>query len=376
MRHLIWHWGRRGAGPLFAARLTEAFNTLENQAAFMSLPDSAEILTTSEVLPCDWREPTYESGLGYVKRRLVNAASLERADRHLTELAPDMAICAMPSLLDKDMAEALMTRGIPYAVIVHDAEAHPGEALRFAFLGQERLLHGAQHLFCLSGHVEDGLRRNGFGQAPQTLTRLWHPHQGFDTIAPAARASSKPKLLHFGRLRAYKGLDLLANALKLLGPDLPFELRVCGEGPASVALARMRAMKDVAVEARWFAEPELPGLLSWADALVLPYREASQSGVASMGLAAGRHVLATSVGGLPEQLAGAKGAVLCAPTAPAIAQAILDLTDTLRSQDWTALELPDWRQSWNDMAAIMVNTMWGWNVKPRQIASQRAGQTA
>jgi glycosyltransferase involved in cell wall biosynthesis len=61
-------------------------------------------------------------------------------------------------------------------------------------------------------------------------------------------------------------------------------------------------------------EDEIGELLSWSDAVVLPYREASQSGVAAAALAAGRFVLATRVGGLPEQLAGYTRALLCEPT--------------------------------------------------------------
>ena len=41
-------------------------------------------------------------------------------------------------------------------------------------------------------------------------------------------------------------------------------------------------MPGVTVERRWFGDEELPDLLGWADALVLPYREASQSGVAAL----------------------------------------------------------------------------------------------
>ena len=59
-----------------------------------------------------------------------------------------------------------------------------------------------------------------------------------------------------------------------------------------------------------------------ADALLLPYREASQSGVAAAALAAGRGAIGTRVGGLAEQLSAAPRAILCEPTPESLAEAI------------------------------------------------------
>jgi len=349
MRILVWHWGRRGAGPICAARLAEALNTLPGQSAALSLPAGAEILTGPDAPACDWREPTYKNRLGFIAQRLASPFLRRRTEAQLRRLAPDIALCAMPALLDIRMVMALERLGIDYAVIVHDAEAHPGDALSFLALDQTRLLRGAKHLFCLSGHVEQALRGQGFGKNGQTLTKLWLPPIGLSATVPAARPTSRPRLLYFGRLLPYKGLDLLANALEFLGEMRPFELRICGDGPKSPALDRLDAMAGVSVERRWFADSELPGLLAWADALVLPYREASQSGVAALALAAGRCVLATSVGGLPEQLGGQPGAILCAPNAPAIAQGLLELTDLLAQPAPTAAAVPGWQ----DMAAAI-----------------------
>ncbi|MBB5374468.1 glycosyltransferase [Acidocella aromatica] len=345
MRTLVWHWGRRGAGPIFAARLAAALNTP------LSLAAGAEILAAPNAPRCDWREPTYETRLGYIVQRLASPFLRARTEAHLRRLAPDFALCAMPALLDARMITALNTLGIGYGVIVHDAAPHPGDALSFRVLDQARLLRGAKHLFCLSSHVEQALRGQGFGTKGQTLTKLWHPPLDLAADVPAARPTARPRILYFGRLLPYKGLDLLANALEFLGNNRPFELRVCGDGPNTPALERLTAMPGVAVERRWFAEGELPGLLAWADALVLPYREASQSGVAALALAAGRRVLATSVGGLPEQLGGQPGAILCAPNAPAIAQGLLALSRSLAQP--AAATIPP--LGWDEMAQTILS---------------------
>jgi glycosyltransferase involved in cell wall biosynthesis len=316
MRVLIWHWGRRGGGPLFAACLAEAINALPGQQAILSLAAGAEILHQPNPLACIWPEPTYNGTAGYLLKRALSPALTSRTLGKLQELQPDFAICAMPALLDGRMLAGLKRARIPYAVIVHDAAAHPGDAISFTMLDQRRLLRGAAALVTLSAHVANDLAALNL---PAPMIRLWHPAFAFGPPAPAPLThGGKPRLLFFGRLLAYKGIDLLAASLARLGPDLPFDLRICGDGPPSPALAALSARPGVTLERRWIAEAELSGLLAWSDGLILPYREASQSGVAAAALAAGRYVLATKVGGLAE-LAGKPGVTLCPPSAEGIA---------------------------------------------------------
>lgn len=44
MRILVWQWGRRGAGPLFATRLAEALRSVPGTEVILSLATGAEIL--------------------------------------------------------------------------------------------------------------------------------------------------------------------------------------------------------------------------------------------------------------------------------------------------------------------------------------------
>lgn len=358
MRSLVWHWGRRGAGPVFGARLAEGIASLPGQECVLSLAAAAELLAGPAAPHCAWREPTYESRVGYLWQRLISPVLGPRTRRQLQALRPDIAICAMPALLDSRMLTALKALSVPYAVIVHDATAHPGDGLSFHALDQRQALRGAKHIFCLSAHVEAGLRRQGFGTGGQRLTKLWHPPLGFAARLPPATALARPRLLHFGRLLPYKGLDLLADALALLGPTQDFDLRICGEGPPSAALARLASMPGVKVENRWFSDAELPALLGWSSGLVLPYREASQSGVAALAIAAGRQVLATNVGGLPEQLGHLPGALLCAPEAGAIADGLRTLSTRLRE----APRAPEGAMAgieWHDFAEALLAALEG-----------------
>jgi glycosyltransferase involved in cell wall biosynthesis len=352
MKVLVWHWGRRGAGPIIAAQLTSALAALPDTTAALSLAAAAEIFSQPDRPHCDWAEPTYDSAAGYVVQRLAEPFFRRRTLRHLQRIQPDIAVCAMPALLDQRMIQAALTAGIRYAVVVHEATAHLGETLNFRLLDQSRLLQNAAALFPLTDHVEADLRQQKYGRNGQIIAKLWHPPLYFGDMKPPLSHSGRPRLLCFGRLLPYKGLDLLADALAKLGADLPFDVRICGDGPVSNDLARLRAMPGIEVDHRWIPEAELPGLIEWADAVVLPYREASQSGVAAAAIAQGRYVLATNVGGLPEQLAGVRGAVLCEPNANAIAEGLKKLL-----QSGVPAAPSDAKASWQYLALKMLETL-------------------
>ena len=232
----------------------------------------------------------------------------------------------MPAPLDLLMADALRRAGVPFTVAVHDADPHPGDILPLQAVLQRRLLRQAGALAALSGHVADRLAAQG-ALAGRPLLRTALSPFTFGPPPPPPRAHGGPlRLLSFGRLLPYKGLDLLAEALTRPGlaelRPAALEVRVVGSGPETPVLDALRRLPGVRVENRWVPEGEMGTLLAWADALVLSHREASQSGVAAAALAAGRWVVATRVGGLAEQLADQPMARLCDPDASSLAAAV------------------------------------------------------
>lgn len=284
-----------------------------------TLPDTRVELSLSHHVassPDIWSVPTYTNIPTFLLRLLTAPVFLWHLRRHLLARPPTFAICAMAGPLDLLMALALPC---PFALVVHDATPHPGDGMPFQAILQRLLIGRAAGLIVLSTHVGDSLlAQNLVGQ--RKLIRSSHPPFDFG-IARAIRPPGPPRLLFFGRLLPYKGLDLLAEALALLGPIAP-QTRIVGAGPESPTLAVLRGIPNVTVENRWVAENQVGALLAWADAVILPYREASQSGIAAAALAAGIWVVATNVGGLPEQLADHPAAIICAPDAASIADAI------------------------------------------------------
>ncbi len=351
LRILVWQWGRRGAGPRFAVELAASLDALEGVSGLLSLSTQSEQMQGPDKPDCALPVDTYSGLAGYMWRVVSSPARLPTLVATLRRLSPDIALCAMPAPLDLLMMSALRVLGIRYYVVVHDADAHPGDGFPMQMTLQRLLVRGAAGLVTLSGHITRRLQDRGeVGGRP--LIALHHPPFSFGPAPlPPGRHGGPLRLLFFGRLLPYKGLGLFAETLDRLAArtPIPFAARVIGQGPETVALASLRAMAHVQVENRWVPEAEIGALLAWADAVVLCHTEASQSGVAAAAVAARRWVVATRVGGLVEQLQDETLARLAAPDAESLADAVISL---VRDPPPEAGQREG--RSWRDLAASLV----------------------
>jgi glycosyltransferase involved in cell wall biosynthesis len=130
--------------------------------------------------------------------------------------------------------------------------------------------------------------------------------------------------LFFGRISHYKGLDVLLDAMPLAWAALPaLRLVVAGEG----IVPEHRALEDPRVELHLGHVPdyEVAGLFARAACVVLPYRQASQSGVATQARQHGRAVIASTVGGLPELVEADTGRLVPPEDPQALASALVEV---------------------------------------------------
>lgn len=347
MRVLVWQWGRRGAGPLVATAMARELAAVPGVETRLSLSTGAELLRLAGAPTNDVPVRTYEDRIGFVTRLLASPWIVHRVAKAIRATGVDAALCAMPAPLDFAMAAALRQAGLPYAVVVHDAQRHPGDTVPLQMTLQRWLLRDAGSIFALSTHVADQLRQQGMPADRPLLQASLPPFVFGPPPPPVGMHGGRLRLLSFGRLLPYKGLDLLGEALARLGTD-HLDVRVVGSGPESSELARLRTLPNVTVENRWVPEGELGTLLGWADALVLSHREASQSGVAAASIAARRWVVATRVGGLEEQLRDQDMAVLCDPEPDSLAAAIGGLQGRIAPSGTGAI---DWRPTAESVAA-------------------------
>ena len=354
MRVLVWQWGRRGAGPRFAVSLVDGLRLVPGTEALLSLSAGSEILQGPAPPQCDLPVATYAGAMGLAWRLAQAPLVVRGLTRRLAALRLDAAICAMPGPLDPLMLAALQCLGLPAVVVVHDADAHTGDNMPLLMFMQRRLMRRADAVVALSEYVAARLSKQRIVAADRQIV-VSHPPFVFGPMPPPPRAHGGAlRLLFFGRLRRYKGLNLLASAVHQLSARRDWELRVVGSGPETSELATLRRLPGVLVENRWVPEAQISALFAWADVLVMPYTEASQSGIAPAAIAAGRLVVCTRVGGLVEQLKNEDLAVLCDPDATSLAAVLRGLLDGLPCGRPHQAR-PDPRLAWREMGARMLD---------------------
>lgn len=151
-------------------------------------------------------------------------------------------------------------------------------------------------------------------------------HLGLDEVAPVA--------LFFGYVREYKGLDILLDAWSTVLERCPNARLLIAGNADRMPSSRRRELVEWATRVgalhRFEYVPlgEVRRYFAAADALVMPYRSISQSGILYLGLSLGVPIVATNVGGIGEVLEHRDSALLVPPeSAAALAEAVAELLD-------------------------------------------------
>lgn len=253
-----------------------------------------------------------------------------RAVRRLRRFRPDLLVVQWwhPyfALSFGAVAAGARALGIEVCFVVHNALPHESSVVdrvltRGAFRAASRLVAHA---------TAEARRIATLSSAPIAV----NPHPVYD-LFDAAEAPSREDarralglapdarvLLFFGLIRPYKGLDVLLDAMPSIVEETGATLLVAGECYEGIEkyeeqIARLGVGSHVRLDARYIANEEVPALVAASDAMVLPYRAATQSGVAQVAYALGRAVITTAVGGIPEVVSDGETGFVVPPASPA-----------------------------------------------------------
>ena len=250
-------------------------------------------------------------------------------------------------LADARILRRVRRRG-PVVVTVHDTRPFNGApTARMQLWGFVAALAAADRLIV---HTEAGRERlAALGLAPERIRVI--PHGPLGIARPLRRRPDAGRftLVAFGKMRPYKGLDLLAAALGRLGPRHRAGLRVIVAGEPMMDFASLR---DIVADAglggiveivpRRLGEAEMETLFERADGFVFPYREIEASGVFYLVQGLGRWVVASRLGAFAEALEdGVSGRLVPPDDVEALAAALAECVDLNPSPSAPA-RVTDW----------------------------------
>ena len=205
-------------------------------------------------------------------------------------------------------------RAWPIVQTIHDVAHHKGEESRFYLSLRQFVLEMATRFVVLSQWARKQLVEQ-IGPESVSVVPLGAFVPGTGLEAPAfSPAPGKGGVLFFGRMAPYKGLDILLKAFQVAARRFPHaHLRIVSGGDISSYSELLRQTPNVTLTNRFVPEKEICQILQESDFLVAPYIDASQSGVLPMVLTTGRAVIASDVGGLPEQFTPGQSGLLVPP---------------------------------------------------------------
>ena len=233
-------------------------------------------------------------------RVLGTSVSINRAIRpfspavlHVQELSPLLSGWTLVSL----------RKSVPIVMTVHDPISHPGDPptdglfwkalMWFRRRASRLIVHGPRMRAALEGLDGDLAKR---------VDIIPHGVLGQASVDQAPSAGESATFLFFGRIDSYKGLRYLLDANEILRTrGHASKLIIAGTGlDLETHRLRLGALAGVELINRYVPPADVADLFRRSTAVVLPYTDATQSGVATIALANSCPVIATAVGDLPD----------------------------------------------------------------------------
>ncbi|HEY4233823.1 MAG TPA: glycosyltransferase family 4 protein [Lacipirellulaceae bacterium] len=288
----------------------------------LSRPEAAEY--ADQLDPAIHYRPFEKLRLRQPARQLAAAAGLVRQIRRFQ---PDVIHFQHGHLWFNFLLPWL--RSYPLVVTIHDPRQHVGDAhsrktpqsiLEYGYRRASRVIvHGE----ALKRQVVESL---GFKSDKVHVVPHIAIGQGNECQSDAHKDSNT--VLFFGRIWDYKGLEFLIRAEPMINQAIPnARIVIAGEGDDFEPYRRMMARPDrFVVHNRYISAAERDQLFREASVVVLPYVDATQSGVIPVAYSYGLAVVATRVGALAEAVDEGQTGLLVPPRDPeALAAAVIEL---------------------------------------------------
>jgi glycosyltransferase involved in cell wall biosynthesis len=256
----------------------------------------------------------------------INPFSYLKTAKQITRLRPEIYISRYwmpffgPSL--GTVARKLKGKCLRLAILDN---VIPHERRKFDKTFTKYFVKHHDGFICLSEQVKNEL----LSIAPDAKVKLIN-HPIYDQFGPKLSRShaldklklnqDKKYVLFFGFVRKYKGLDLLLEAMATV--DETIELIVAGEIYGSFdsyqqIIDKHQLANRVHLFTDYIPDNNVGIFFSACEALVLPYRSATQSGLSAVALSFEVPSIATNVGGLAEVVKNGVNGMVVEPDNPA-----------------------------------------------------------
>jgi len=265
------------------------------------------------------------------KKFLASYRSFSKVARKIKEIQPDV-IHVQGSAHPYFWLFHNRFKRIPIVDTIHDAEPHPGfENFFQSFMRRKGIknarkwfIHG-QSLKELYASLHPSISKKDIMVIPKGHYRI------FMNYANGNQKEETETILFFGNITKYKGIHVLLEASKKVisaFPEVKFVIagKIREKDADAIDVSHLKDNKNFELMTYRVSEAEVAALYKRATMIVLPYIEASQSGVLSIALGVGKPIIATRVGALPELIEDHVNGILIEPNeSEELADAMIEL---------------------------------------------------
>lgn len=327
MRIVLMYLGKKGAGPVYSLEFTRALleqgvevlafisSASANRKDWKSLEDAYRKSKLFQLEEID----TFHSFFQLIWRTLYISLFL-RIAKQIRSYHPDLILATMIHPWHEIVFSILKDK-IRRVKVIHDVTPHVGENTFLKRWLNKWDIAASDEWIVLTEISKKILC--GKGIPVDKVLVIPHAHFGFYNHyhAPIGSCQINYRIAFFGRICKYKGVELLLESYQQIKGKIPqLKLLIAGSGKIEGEVT-----KGVELFNRWIDDDEVVTLLSNVDVVVLPYIEASQSGVIPLAFSLGKPVIVTNVGGLSEQVPESCGILVPSNNIDALSKAIVDL---------------------------------------------------
>lgn len=358
---LVNYLGRKGGGALYSYEMSKALAEAGNEvyAIIPKTNDNLEDWQNSskiKVIAIDTYNDKVSFIIGLFRFLLKTRREIRKQLKGIV-----FDVCYIP--MQQPWAE-LVNRCIRYKeliVTVHDPIPHEGSGKLMNYL-YDRVAKAADKIVILSSVFEDVAVKR-YGKERRNIYVI--PHGVFDKYgkyeSTPIQRTEEYNFLFFGRITPYKGLELLAKAyVKLYMERHDISLYVVGSGNISPYKNMFPEDKNITIINRYIDDEEVSSFFSGKNVItILPYTDASQSGVIPIAMKERSQLIVSGTGGLVEQTGNGKYAILTEPNEHALYDKMkyaiehYDELDSMRNNAKVYIE----SLSWDNLAKQLVSIM-------------------
>jgi len=208
----------------------------------------------------------------------------------------------------------------------HDPIQHTGEPRAFL----QNIINKIQRIFANKIIVHGKfIKKQMFIQYKTPKNKIIvFPHGDYEFIkkydSNKLIKTEKNTFLFFGRILKYKGIGILFDSLEQLNKlNKNFKLLIAGSGDLSEYKEKIKKYeKNLEIHNRYIDESEIPVFFKRSSFVVLPYLDATQTGIIPIAYAYKKPVLITNVGALPEVVENKKTGIIVKVNKKSIAEGI------------------------------------------------------